>query len=192
MSESLLSESLLKNTPGRYGYIAIALHWVLAIALIALYFVGDYMVELSYYDTWYHRAPKTHKEVGVIVAFLMVARLFWNVFQSGPEPLDKEAVKANKLAKFAHYLLYAFVFLMVISGYLISTAKGQGVDVFGWFELPALLSNNSGRAELAGETHELLGTAFIILVALHAVAALVHHFFFKDRTLKRMLWVKAD
>lgn len=192
MSESLLRKSLLKNTPDSYGYIAIALHWVSAVALIALYFVGDYMVELSYYDTWYHRAPQIHKEVGVVVAFLMLSRLFWSAFQSSPAPLDKEAVKANKLAKFAHCLLYVFVFLMVISGYLISTAKGQGIEVFGWFELPALLSNDSGRGELAGETHELLGTAFMILVILHALAALVHHFFFKDRTLKRMLWVKVD
>jgi cytochrome b561 len=80
---------------------------------------------------------------------------------------------------------------MVISGYLISTAKGQGIDVFGWFELPALLPDNEGRGDLAGDIHEVIGTLFMLMVLLHAGAALVHHFMFKDRTLKRMLSTRS-
>ena len=190
MSGSSLTRSSLRNTQDRYGWITIVLHWVLAVSLIALYFLGDYMVDLGYYDTWYHRAPQIHKEVGVMVGILMLLRLLWNMFQTSPKPLDETTVKANRLAKLAHYMLYGLVFLMVISGYLISTAKGQGIDVFGLFELPAFLPNDKDRGELAGEIHELMGAGFMILVGLHALAALGHHFFFKDGTLKRMLWIK--
>ncbi len=192
MSEGSARKSVLKNTPNGYGYVAIIFHWVLATALIAMYFVGDYMVELSYYDPWYHRAPQIHKEVGVLVAFLMLSRWVWSSYQTGPEPLNKKAENINRLAKVTHSILYIFVFMVAISGYLISTAKGQGVEVFGWFEVPALFPNNRNIEELAGEVHELMGTVFMILVALHVAAALVHHLFIKDRTLKRMLWVRSD
>jgi cytochrome b561 len=180
----------LRNSQQQYGWVSIVLHWSLAIALIAMYFAGDYMVDLDYYDTWYHRLPQIHKEVGVVIGALMIFRLLWNALQTSPEHVGDDGPKIQFMAKAAHYFLYGLVFMLVISGYLISTAKGQGIDVFGLFELPAFLPDNKDRGELAGDVHEWIGLGFIALVALHALAALLHHFFYKDRTLKRMLTVK--
>jgi len=177
----------LTNSKDAFGWLSISLHWLLAFALIGMYFLGDYMVELGYYDTWYHRAPQIHKEIGAIIGVLMLLRLLWNLFQTTPDAISNEKPLINKLAKLAHIALYGLVFVLVISGYLISTAKGQGIDIFGWFEIPALLSDNKDRGELAGDIHEWIGLLFIVTVALHALAALVHHFVFKDHTLKRML-----
>ena len=182
--------STLLNSVERYGWVSILLHWLMAIVLIAMYFVGDYMVELDYYDTWYHRAPEIHKEVGVVIGTLMIFRLLWNAFQISPRHVGEDRAAVKFMAKAAHYFLYALVFLLVVSGYLISTAKGQGIDVFGLFELPALLPDDKDRGELAGEIHEWLGLGFMALIALHALAALLHHFIFKDQTLKRMLKVQ--
>ena len=184
--------SNLVNTAERYGWITIVIHWIMAIALIAMYFLGDYMVDLEYYDKWYHRAPEIHKEIGVVLGIAMILRLLWNSIQSKPMPLDLTKPRINFMAKLAHYALYALVFFLVISGYLISTAKGQGIDVFGWFELPALLPDNEGRGDLAGDIHEVIGTVFMLIVLLHAGASLVHHFVFKDRTLKRILSPKRN
>ena len=180
----------LTNTKTDFGLLAIGLHWLLAIALIAMYFLGDYMVELGYYDTWYHRAPQIHKEVGVLIGSLMVFRLLWNFFQTKPEHVGDDKPIVKLMAKAAHFFLYVLVFALVISGYLISTAKGVGIDVFGLFEVPALLPDNKDRGELAGDIHEWIGLGFILLVALHALAALFHHFIYKDMTLKRMLGIK--
>jgi len=144
----------LKNTTESFGWLSIFLHWLLALVLIAMYFLGDYMVDLDYYSQWYKVAPDTHKST--------------------------------------HYVLYAMVFVMVISGYLISTAKGQGIDVFELFNIPALLSDSADRGELAGDVHEWLGLAFIVLVAVHALAACLHHFVYKDQTLKRMLGISKN
>ena len=181
--------STLRNNQDQYGWVSITLHWTLAIVLIAMYFVGDYMVELDYYDTWYHRAPQIHKEVGVVIGMLMVFRLLWNTLQVTPQHVGEDKAYVKFLAKAAHFILYFLVFLLVISGYLISTAKGQGIDVFGLFELPAFLPDNKDRGELAGQIHEWIGLGFMALIALHTFAALLHHFVFKDRTLKRMLKV---
>lgn len=181
--------SLLFNSKTHFGWASIVLHWLLAIALIGLYFLGDYMVELEYYDTWYHKAPAIHKATGIIVVLFMLFRFFWNNTQSKPQPLNNSKPALNKLASLGHYSLYLFVFLLFISGYLISTAKGQGIDVFGLFELPALLGDSAERGELAGKIHEIIATIFILTVAIHALAALMHHFVFKDPTLKRMLGI---
>lgn len=182
--------SSLRNNSDQYGWISITLHWILAIVLIAMYFVGDYMVDLDYYDTWYHRAPEIHKEVGVTIGALMIFRLLWNALQVSPHHVGDGKPTVKFLAKAVHYFLYTLVFSLVVSGYLITTAKGQGIDVFGLFELPAFLPDDKDRGELAGWLHEWIGLSFITLVALHAFAALLHHFKFKDRTLKRMLRVK--
>jgi len=180
----------IKNTSESFGWLSIGLHWMLAIALIAMFFVGDWMVGLDYYDPWYKTAPDIHRAVGMIIGALMIFRLLWNILQQKPEHLNPAEVRQNQLATAAHYSLYLLVFVMVVSGYLISTAKGQGIDMFGLFEVPALLSDSADRGELAGDIHEWLGLGFILLVALHAIAALIHHFKYKDRTLKRMLGIK--
>jgi len=148
------------------------------------------MVDLGYYDTWYHRAPQIHKEVGVTIGLLMILRLVWNLCQVTPEAIGLEKPVIKLLAKTAHYVLYALVFVIVISGYLISTAKGQGIDVFGFFEFPVFFSFDTATAELAADVHEWGTLGFIILVGMHVCAALMHHFVYKDNTLKRMLRVQ--
>lgn len=185
--------SHLVNSKTRFGWVSIILHWTSAVTLIGLYFSGDYMVELGYYDIWYNRAPQIHKEVGVIIGLLMVFRLLWNTLQTKPKAIGNDKPIIKLLVHLAHYLLYALVFILIISGYLVSTAKGQGIDVFGLFEVPVFFANNKDRAELAGDVHEWLALGFILLVALHACAALMHHFIHKDNTLKRMLGIsKTD
>lgn len=180
----------LTNSRESFGWVSITLHWLMAIALIAMYFLGDWMVGLEYYDSWYHKAPSLHKEIGVVLGALMIVRLLWNSLQAKPVALGEHKPIVNRLARSAHVGLYVLVIFLVVSGYLISTSKGQGIDVFGLFEVPAVLPDSAERGELAGDLHKLAGTAFILIVLAHALAALVHHFFFKDRTLLRMLKVE--
>jgi len=80
------------------------------------------------------------------------------------------------------------ILLIGVSGYFISTAKGKGVEFFNLFEIPAITAElEEGRADLVGEVHELLAILLAVFVVLHALAALKHHFFDKDETLKRMI-----
>jgi len=179
----------MRNSTSHYGWVSIVLHWLMATALIGLYFLGDYMVDLEYYDTWYHQAPALHKSIGVVIALLLVFRIAWNYGQKKPAPLENSK-RLITAAKLGHAAIYALIFTMCVSGYLILTAKGKGINVFDLFELPAFLTENINRGELAGTVHDFVGTSFILIIMLHAIAALIHHFVFKDRTLKRMLWVK--
>jgi len=76
---------------------------------------------------------------------------------------------------------------VMITGYLITTAYGRGVDIFGWFEFPALLPADKGRETTLGFWHMLLAWGFMGYIGMHAGAALKHHFIDKDITLLRML-----
>jgi len=183
----------IANTPQSYGWPSIVMHWLMAVTLIGMYFVGDYMVDLGYYDKLYHTLPTWHKAIGVVLGVSLVIRFAWNLAQPKPKPADaKTGALAHLAAIAAHFMLYALVAVLIVSGYLISTAKGAGIEVFGVFEMPALLPDSAERGETAGWIHELIGDIFIILVGLHAAAALVHHFVFKDSTITYMIKPKGQ
>ena len=177
------------NSVDHYGWVSIGLHWFMAIALIGMYFLGDYMVQLDYYDPWYHKGPTLHKAIGVILSLVLIFRLLWVYVQKKPVSLEHQR-HLKTLAKWGHLSLYCLIAVMLMSGYLIATAKGKGIDVFGFFEVPALFSDDADRGEMAGEVHAVISFVFIFMVVLHALVALRHHFVLKDPTLKRMLWVR--
>ncbi len=55
------------NTPERYGVISAAFHWLSAIIVYGMFALGLWMVTLSYYDGWYHKAPELHKSIGILL-----------------------------------------------------------------------------------------------------------------------------
>ncbi|GAB3106301.1 cytochrome b [Aestuariicella hydrocarbonica] len=178
---------MLKNTPQAYGLISKLLHWSIALALVGLFILGLWMVDLGYYDSWYQKAPHYHKSLGIMVATAMLLRLLWRALTPQPQPLVSHRPWEIRLAKIAHILLYLLTFAIVISGYLISTADGRGIAIFNWFTIPALGSFIDNQEDVAGYFHYWLAVSLISLSSLHALAAFKHHFFDKDRTLKRMI-----
>ena len=178
---------MLKNSTQGYGLISIVIHWVVALLVVGLFALGFWMVDLSYYSDWYQTAPMLHKSVGVCLFSLMVVRLLWRWVNPKPYPLGSHQAWEKKLVKLGHIVLYCVLFVLMISGYLISTADGRAISIFGWFDLPALFIGLPRQEEFAGDVHKILAWGLIILSAGHALAALKHHFIDKDTTLSRML-----
>lgn len=178
---------ILKNTDTSYGTPAIAMHWIAALAIIGLFALGLWMVELDYYHAWYKKGPDLHRSIGIVLAVLMVMRMIWRWINPKPKDLDESAPTLNRLAHWIHLGLYALTFAILITGYLISTAEGQGISVFGAFELPATIVGGKEQADMAGQIHLVLAVTLISLAALHALAALKHHFIDRDNTLRRMM-----
>lgn len=178
-----------RNTHNNYGWISIVLHWLVALAVTGLFALGLWMVDLGYYDPWYQRAPDIHRSSGVLLFAVMLARLAWRYLNPRPDPGGTALQK--KAASLVHRLLYLMMYLLMLSGYLISTADGRSVDVFGLFSIPATLSGLENQADIAGKVHQLLAFGLIGLASLHALAALKHHFIDHDRTLRRMLISEA-
>lgn len=180
------------NSTQGYGWVSIGFHWLSSVAILGLFALGVWMVELDYYSNWYHQAPEIHKSVGVLVMVVMLLRLVWNLVAGLPDLLvqNEGTIAAHwqrRAIKAVHWLFYLWLLALGISGYLISTAEGHAVSVFGWFDVPVWMTPFDNQADLAGEMHEWLAYGLMGLVALHALGALKHHFIDKDNTLKRML-----
>ena len=191
----------LGNTSQTYGAISVLLHWLVAVLVVGLYFLGDYMVDLGYYDTWYTKGPLLHEALGAIVGILLMARIVWRVINPVPA-LEANSTAWQRLAAHgAHLSLYVLMVGIIVSGYLITTGDGRSVDVFGWFQIPSVLGGVSNGIfggllgdvkhlqDRAGEVHEIFAVTLMGLTVIHALAALKHHFVDRDRTLLRMLGI---
>ncbi|MGF1643626.1 MAG: cytochrome b [Thiotrichales bacterium] len=174
-------------TTSHYGLIAIALHWVVAATVIGMFALGLWMVDLGYYDPWRKAAPEIHKAIGVLLFIAMVARSAWRLLHPPPTPLATHAAWERRAAIAMHRLLYVLLFATMIAGYLISTADGRSIDVFGWFAVPATVSGLPNQEDIAGVIHLALAITVVVLAGVHALAALKHHFQDRDSTLLRML-----
>jgi len=177
----------MNNTQTNYGYVSIFLHWLSALSIFALFGLGYYMVDLTYYHQWYKTAPELHKSVGILLFFLMLIRVIWRYKQLTPEHLPSHSNLERKAGKFVHSALYLLVFIIMITGYLISTADGRGIDVFELFVIPGFGSFIENQEDIAGLIHKWLAYVLIAFALLHAIAALKHHFIDKDNTLNRII-----
>lgn len=180
----------LRNNDSNYGLISITLHWVMALMIIALYILGDTMEDLDYYSKWYTTLPYWHKALGMLAFFLLLFRISWMLSNVKPKPLNKYTNWEKRAAKITHYGFYFLLFLVSISGYFITTAKGAPIEIFGWFEIPAITKLNTNITELVEEVHELSANGILILFLLHVGATIKHQFIDKDTTLKRMILPK--
>lgn len=175
-----------RNSSSNYGMVSITMHWLVAVAVVGLFALGYWMVGLTYYSTWYRTAPDIHKSIGLLLLALMILRVTWRFLNSGPAPLASHGRLTRLATKLGHGVLYLGLFAVMISGYLISTADGRSISVFGWFNVPALITSIPDQEDIAGLVHEYLAWGLVIFSGLHALAALKHHFIDRDPTLKRM------
>lgn len=176
-----------RNTQARYGLVSAVFHWAVALAVFAMFGVGLYMVGLSYYDSLYNALPRWHRSVGMLLFAVVLARLIWRLISRPPPPPAGHSRFERFMAAAMHWVLYLLLFGLFVSGYLISTADGRGFSMFNWFEVPALTGRIPNLEDTAGLVHEWLAWVLIVLAALHAGAALKHHFVDRDETLVRML-----
>lgn len=176
-----------RNTPTQWGWSTILLHWLTAITALTLFGVGLWMTELEYDNPWYHEAPFLHKSVGMCLLAVLLLRLGLRLISPVPQPVASLTPRQAQLAHWMHITLYLLLFSIIATGYLISTAKGHPVSVFGLVDIPALPWTLGELGEDVGDIHLFLASVMIGCAALHAAAAVAHHVVYKDATLKRML-----
>ncbi|HKK56268.1 cytochrome b [Marinobacter sp.] len=177
----------IRNSSSQYGLVAIILHWLVAVVIIGLFALGYWMVDLDYYHEWYKQAPDIHRSVGILLFATIILRLLWRLVSRAPAPLATHSRLEVLAAHGAHLMLYLLIVTAMISGYLISTADGSAISVFGWFDVPSVTGRIKGMEDIAGEVHYWATWALVGLASIHALAALKHHLIDKDDTLRRML-----
>lgn len=174
-------------TTERYTGTAIALHWLMALLIIATFFLGLTMVDMPGITPTKLKYFNWHKWMGVTVLALAAIRLLWRLTHTAP-PLPAAMPKLQKYAaESTHYLLYVLIFAVPLSGYFYSLAAGFKVVYFGVLPLPVLIDPNPALKPILKNVHYLLSMTMATLVCAHALAAFKHHLFDRDDILKRML-----
>lgn len=175
-----------RNTASSYGAIAKFLHWTIVVLIIAQFFIAESADELP--DGLEKlRVLSWHKSIGMLVLILALARIGWKLASRGaPAPLPMP--KPQKVAAAAsHGLLYLLVLAQPITGWAMSSAANYPVTLFGWIQFPALVGANHDLHELLEGVHEATFLTLAVVALLHAAAAVYHHVWMKDDSLRRML-----
>jgi cytochrome b561 len=176
--------------PTRYGAVAIALHWIIALSILGLMGVGVWMTDLK-------PSPRTfeiyalHKSAGLLVLALAAFRLIWRVTHR-PPALPASTPRWQAWAAGAtHAALYALMLALPITGWLQHSAAGYPLRWFGLFKVPALIGRDREALAFWQQWHEWLAWALAALILLHVAAALKHHFLDRDGLLGRMWPARA-
>lgn len=169
----------------RYTAPAIALHWLLALAILGSLAVGTYMTGLSMSPTRL-KLYNWHKWAGVLILAFSAARLLWRLWHR-PPPAAPGPAWQQRLAGATHAALYGLFFAVPLAGWAYSSAAGFPVVLFGLWPLPDFVAPDRALAEALKPLHKLLAWALAALVALHVAAALKHQFVDRDHLLRRMM-----
>jgi cytochrome b561 len=171
--------------PVRYTRTAVALHWTIA-GLIACAFTLGLMVSDLPFGPHKLKWVAYHKWLGITVLGLVALRGIWRLTHRPPPQVPMPEWQ-QVAAKFSHSLMYALMFSIPLLGWLYSSALGYQVVYLGLLPLPNLVAKSKPLAEGLGDLHESLAWLLLYVLLLHAAAALKHHFFDRDDTLRRML-----
>lgn len=175
----------LKNTDTEYGNLAKLLHWLVAIGIFALIWLG---LQQSDMESGPERQAvrDLHGSIALVVFVLMTIRLVWRWMNPMPVPPDGLPAWQNAAAQLVHRGLYVAVFGQLLAGMLAVASGGRALAFFGLFSIPLPVAETDYFHELMEEVHETVWGIIAILVAVHIAAALYHHFVAKDDVLRRM------
>lgn len=174
------------NTRSEYGAVAKAFHWLMFILIAGLLTAGLLMTGMENSPDKFF-IYGLHKSFGIIVLLLAALRLIWKIRSLTPELPNAMSKLDKRAAHGAHWLLYALMFALPLSGWAMSSAAGFPVSVFGLFTLPDLAAPDKILKGIMHEAHWLLAYALMAIISVHAAAALWHHFYHRDNVLRRML-----
>lgn len=176
----------LKNSKTEYGTVTKIFHWVTALIVICMLAAGLLMADLKPL-TLKLTVYNLHKSFGITVLALILCRICWHIFSNRPAPVTTLKPWKKILSALMHYSLYILLLAMPLTGWLMSSAAGRPVHVFGLFILPDLVSPDQIAAKVYRQRHGQISELIMIFGGLHIAAALKHHFIDKDIVLKRML-----
>ncbi len=170
----------------RYSGAQIVVHWATLALIIGIYAAILWRDEIPKGEPLRDVLRDWHRQLGLVVFGLVWLRLMLRAFTPEPAivpPLPRWQTKASHAL---HWVLYLFLIVMPLLGYLMSDAAGRTVTFFG-AALPPLIGTDKELAEVLNELHETIGNIGYALIGVHAAAALYHHWIRRDTTLRRML-----
>lgn len=175
---------MIVSETARYSALARALHWLLAVLIIAAIVIGlahDPLGEIV------SGVMGVHKSIGLTVLALSVLRLILRLTNRPPALPATMSAFQQRLTHGAHWFFYALMILVPLTGWIMSSAGTRPLNWFGLFDVPKFaVTRGDLIADISGEGHEVLGIAFGVLALGHIGAALWHQFLLRDNLMARM------
>ena len=171
------------NSQKEYGILAKLFHWISFVILIAQIPFGFYLVGLEFSDRRID-LENIHILIGITVFYITLIRLIWKFFNSSPTEGNSFFKGQILIAKANHFFLYLSIFTITLSGILKKLYMGEKLN-FLFFRY-GFDKDNFQLADLYYEVHIYANYLLIVLVALHILAVIVHHFIFKDKILEKI------
>lgn len=178
----------LKNTKTSYGLVSKSIHWLMALIVISMLAVGFFMGDFS--KPLKSTVYMLHKSFGLLILTLVVVRLIWNWTTSTPDYEESLTPIEQKTSTAGHHLLYLLLLVMPLTGLFMSIASKRYPTFFNLFTVsyfPAI-PETKYFSQLMHDSHEIIAWVFVMVISLHILAALKHHFISKNNVLKRMMF----
>lgn len=170
----------------RYSTTSRLFHWGMALLILLTIPAGLLMVQKGIGRGLQDALFLYHKNVGVLLLVLVVARLLWRWHRPAPKlPLTLPALQAS-VARLTHALLYLLLIIMPVEGYIRVRAGGFPIEALDALGIQTLVPRSDALAATAKSVHYYSGLAIMIVLALHIGAALYHRFITRDGIFDRM------
>ncbi|QBF27315.1 cytochrome b [Pseudomonas tructae] len=166
--------------PVAFHPLARLLHWLMAVLILAMLFIGVSMVnDLSPRHTW---LVSLHKAIGLALLLLVLVRIGLRLLLPQPPLPDDLPTLQHRAAKASHLLLYGLMLAMPLLGWGMLSAGGYPLPL----QLPALLPHDLQLYALLRQAHGWLAYVLFASVLVHLGAALMHGLVRRDGVLRSM------
>lgn len=170
----------------RFSPLQRLLHWLMALMIIAMLFIGIGMV--STVSPRYWTLVSIHKPLGVAILLLVLVRLAVRALRGAP-PLPADLPPVQQIAaKASHIVLYSLMVLMPLIGWSMLSAGGYPIVLYGPFHLPPIMPHSDGLYAVLRSAHTVLALLLFATILLHLAAALFHALIRQDGVFNTMAW----
>jgi cytochrome b561 len=180
-----------RDTREQLARTSVMLHWLVAIAMIAMLGFGLYLSQMERGDAK-SALIQVHKSFGSLVLFLVMARIWWRLRQGSLQPIGNHPRWQRMAATASHHFLLFATIAMPLTGFVRSIGRGRAIDIFGYPFIPQLLAEKNDTISAIGSSaHEVIAYITMAVLALHVAVALKHHLVDGDGTLRRILGARV-
>lgn len=175
----------LKDTPTGYGLISILLHWITAILIIYLLYLGSTIG--SQEGEARTLAVDRHTSVAIASYLLLIGRVIWRFYYRHPGPTEEQRGWAYTMGKWTHYAITGAIVVMLVTGPLMQFSYGRAIQVFDWFVISAPFETNFGLAGFLHSVHTAAALFIFLGILLHIGGVYKHTAFNQDGTLAKII-----
>jgi cytochrome b561 len=175
----------LNDTATGYGWVSIVLHWLTAILIVYLLYLGSTIG--SFEGSERVEAVNRHTSLAITSFVLLAGRIVWRFWRRHPGPTAEQQGWAYTLGKYTHYAILVALGVMLVTGPLMQFGYGRDIVVYDWFAIGAPFEANFALAGFLHSVHKWSAILIFIGVVLHIGGVYKHTAFNQDGTLAKII-----